>query len=109
MNSRIAHQHTIGINRRELLQVGFSGSIGFGLPTLLAQQSRAAESAPAGGSSDSIAAYPASNPYYPSDLGATIFSSLGIDLRSIIKDRVNRPMPASEGDPIAPLFTGAAS
>ena len=61
------------------------------------------------GSSDKIAAYPASNPYYPSDLGATIFSSLGIDPRSIIKDRFNRPMPASEGDPITPLFTGAAN
>lgn len=61
------------------------------------------------GSSDQIAAYPASNPYYPSDLGATIFQALGIDPRSIIKDRVNRPMPASEGEPIAPLFTGATS
>lgn len=61
------------------------------------------------GSSDNIAAYPASNPYYPSDLGATIFSSLGIDPRSIIKDRVNRPSHASEGEPIAPLFTGAVS
>ena len=61
------------------------------------------------GSSDNIAAFPASNPYYPSDLGATIFSSLGIDPRSIIKDRVNRPSHASEGEPIAPLFTGAVS
>ena len=61
------------------------------------------------GSSDKIAAYPASNPYHPSDLGATIFQSLGIDPRGIIHDRVNRPMPASEGEPIAPLFTGAAS
>jgi hypothetical protein len=61
------------------------------------------------GSSDKIAAYPASNPYYPSDLGATIFQSLGIDPRSIVRDRVNRPMPASDGQLIAPLFTGAAS
>lgn len=61
------------------------------------------------GSSDNIAAYPASNPYYPSDLGATIFQSLGIDPRSIIKDRVSRPAHASEGERIAPLFTGAVS
>jgi hypothetical protein len=46
MNSRNSHQHTLGIDRRALLQVGYSGLIGFGLPTLLAQQSRAAESAP---------------------------------------------------------------
>ena len=61
------------------------------------------------GTSDNIAAYPASNPYYPSDLGATIFQSLGVDPRSIIKDRVNRPAHANEGEPIAPLFTGATT
>lgn len=61
------------------------------------------------GSSDSIAAYPAANPYYPSDLGATIFHSLGIDPQTMMKDRINRPMPISEGHPIQPLFTGAAS
>ncbi|MSR57324.1 MAG: DUF1501 domain-containing protein [Planctomycetaceae bacterium] len=61
------------------------------------------------GSSDKIAAYPASNPYYPSDLGATLFHSLGVDPRTIMKDRLNRPMHVSEGQPIAPLFTGAAS
>lgn len=60
------------------------------------------------GSSDNIAAFPASSPFYPTDLGATIFASLGIDPHSIIKDRVGRPMPASEGEPIAPLFSGAA-
>lgn len=59
------------------------------------------------GSSDNIAAYPASNPYYPSDLGATIFSALGVEPRAIIKDRVNRPMHANEGESIAPLFSGA--
>jgi hypothetical protein len=61
------------------------------------------------GSSDKIAAYPASHPCYPSDLGATIFHSLGVDPRSLVKDRVNRPLPISEGEPIAPLYTGAAS
>jgi hypothetical protein len=30
------HRHTIGINRRELLQVGFSGLLGLGLPALAA-------------------------------------------------------------------------
>ena len=46
MNSRNTHQHTRGINRRELLQVGYSGLIGLSLPTLLAQQVSAAESVP---------------------------------------------------------------
>ena len=59
------------------------------------------------GSSDNIAAYPALNPYYPSDLGATIFSSLGIAPHSIMKDRVNRPSQISDGERISALFTGA--
>lgn len=61
------------------------------------------------GSSDSIAAYPAANPYYPSDLGATIFQSLGIDPQTMMKDRINRPMQINEGHLIQPLFTGATS
>lgn len=61
------------------------------------------------GSSDSIAAYPAANPYLPSDLGATILHSLGVDPHSTIKDRVNRPSRANEGHMIDSLFTGAAS
>ena len=61
------------------------------------------------GSSDKIAAYPATNPVFPSDLGATIFQVLGVDPRTAITDRLNRPMPLSEGKVIAPLFTGAAT
>jgi hypothetical protein len=30
---RNAHQHTLGIDRRELLQIGYCGLPGFGLPT----------------------------------------------------------------------------
>ena len=33
MTPRTSHQHTLGINRRELLQVGYSGLIGVGPPT----------------------------------------------------------------------------
>ena len=36
------HQHQIGLNRRELLQAGYSGLLGVGLPTLFASQRRAA-------------------------------------------------------------------
>lgn len=60
------------------------------------------------GSSDRTAAYPASVAYYPSDLGATIFHVLGVNPRSSIADRLNRPMNLNEGEPIRPLFTGAA-
>ncbi len=37
-----AHRHTIGVNRRELLQVGFSGLLGIGLPSLFAPRAAGA-------------------------------------------------------------------
>jgi len=40
--SHLGHRHTIGINRRELLQVGYSGLLGFGLSDLLSRQAAAA-------------------------------------------------------------------
>ncbi len=36
----LTHHHTIGINRRELLQVGYSGLLGVGLPSVLAAANR---------------------------------------------------------------------
>ena len=36
------HQHRIGIHRREMLQVGFSGLLGLGLPSVLSPRARAA-------------------------------------------------------------------
>lgn len=36
------HRHTAGLNRRELLQVGYSGLLGVGLPAVLSQHVRAA-------------------------------------------------------------------
>jgi Protein of unknown function (DUF1501) len=61
------------------------------------------------GRSDKIAAYPAVSPYYPSNLGATIYQALGVDPRATITDRLNRPMYLNDGDVIAPLFSGASS
>ena len=61
------------------------------------------------GSSDKIGAYPAASPYYPSNLGATIYQALGVDPQSALADRLNRPMQLNEGEVIRPLFTGAAS
>src|ERR1700731_3947276 len=39
--SPVGHQHTLGVTRRELLQVGYSCLLGLGLPTLLAGRSLA--------------------------------------------------------------------
>jgi len=49
--NRFAHRHTTGISRRELLQVGYSGLLGVGLPAMLSRQSPAAESNRSGGGS----------------------------------------------------------
>src|SRR4051794_22976051 len=37
------HRHSLGIMRREFLQVGFSGVLGLSLPTLLAGQAEASQ------------------------------------------------------------------
>jgi uncharacterized protein DUF1501 len=39
----IPHRHLAGLSRRELLQAGYSGLLGLGLPSLLAGRARAAE------------------------------------------------------------------
>lgn len=44
MTRLFPHQHRIGLTRRELLQVGYSGLLGVGLPTALSRQSNAAAS-----------------------------------------------------------------
>ena len=59
------------------------------------------------GSSDKIGAYPANNPYFPSNLGATIYRALGVDPASMVSDRLGRPMRLNDGEEIAPLFGGA--
>jgi uncharacterized protein (DUF1501 family) len=58
------------------------------------------------GRSDKIAAFPASKAYYPSDLGATIYSALGVDPASIVHDPLGRPMQLNSGEIIEPLFRG---
>lgn len=58
------------------------------------------------GNSDKIAAYPASKGYFPSDLGATIYTALGIDPGSEVTDRQGRPMRLNHGEVIQPLYSG---
>lgn len=61
------------------------------------------------GRSDKIGAYPASQAYYPSDLGATVYTALGIDPASTVTELLGRPLQLNRGQPIAPLFTGSAA
>lgn len=56
------------------------------------------------GASDAQAAYPATRGWYPADLGATIYTALGIDPAGTIVDRLGRPHRLNAGDVIAPLF-----
>jgi Protein of unknown function (DUF1501) len=58
------------------------------------------------GQSDRIGAYPASRPYTPADLAATIYRVLGVDPATELRDRLNRPIQLCTGEPISPLFTG---
>ncbi len=43
--TRYGHRHCLGITRRELMQVGYSGLLGIGLPALLSGRARAAAGA----------------------------------------------------------------
>jgi uncharacterized protein (DUF1501 family) len=58
------------------------------------------------GSSDNSGAYPHDAPSTPADITATVFSALGLDPSTLIRDQLNRPMPISEGHPITPLLRG---
>jgi hypothetical protein len=56
------------------------------------------------GSSDKIAAYPASDPVTPGDLIATLYHCLGVDPRTLIHDMQGRPYVLADGDPLSTLF-----
>ncbi len=60
------------------------------------------------GKSDKNAAYPVTTPYSPDDIGATVYSVLGIDPHAEVRDRLNRPVQLNRGRVIQPLFDGAA-
>ncbi len=56
------------------------------------------------GKSDQTASAPAENPVSPGDIGATIYSLLGIRPDTEIVDRTGRPYPLVHGDPIHALL-----
>lgn len=49
------------------------------------------------GSSDRYAAYPATNPTAPADLAATVYHCLGVDPRTELRDRLDRPYTLCDG------------
>lgn len=57
------------------------------------------------GKSDRIGAYPVTTPYRPNDMGATIYTALGIDPHQMIRDRTSRPRHLNEGKVMDVLFT----
>ena len=60
------------------------------------------------GKSDRLGAYPVSRSFGPPDLAATIYSALGVDPATQLRDRLGRPLRLCSGESIAPLFTAAA-
>lgn len=56
------------------------------------------------GSSDKIAAYPASDPVGPEDLLATIYHQLGVDPHIALRDQQGRPHHLTNGQPVRGLL-----
>ncbi len=56
------------------------------------------------GKSDPHGGYPISHPLSPEDIGATVYSVLGIDPASEIRDRFDRPLRLNSGSVISELF-----
>jgi uncharacterized protein (DUF1501 family) len=60
------------------------------------------------GKSDKIGAYPATTPFSPDDIGATVYHVLGVDPSVEVRDRQDRPVRLNRGEVMHGLFTGAA-
>ena len=58
------------------------------------------------GRSDDTGAYPVTAAHSPEDIGATVYTALGIDPGSVVRDRLNRPVHLNIGEPIEPLYSG---
>jgi uncharacterized protein (DUF1501 family) len=61
------------------------------------------------GRSDKIGAYPATTPYSPDDIGATVYDILGVNPAVEVRDRQDRPVRLNRGKVIRALFTGASA
>lgn len=58
------------------------------------------------GKSDAVGAYPITCPYRHSDVGATVYSALGINPATEIRDIQGRPLQLNSGRVIEALYTG---
>ncbi len=58
------------------------------------------------GKSDAVGAYPITRPYRHSDVGATVYSALGIDPATEIRDIQGRPLRLNSGRVIEAIYTG---
>jgi hypothetical protein len=56
------------------------------------------------GASDRLGGHPRTQPYRPSDLSATLYAALGFGPHPEYRDRLGRPLAATQGTPIAALF-----
>jgi hypothetical protein len=56
------------------------------------------------GASDRLGGYPRTHAYHPPDLSATIYTALGLGANPEYRDRLGRPLAATRGKPIEPLF-----
>jgi hypothetical protein len=57
------------------------------------------------GTSDRLAAHPATDPVRPQDFSATIFHALGIAPQTMLHNSLSRPIRVCEGTPISALFS----
>jgi hypothetical protein len=57
------------------------------------------------GRTDRFAASCATHPYRPSDIGATIYTALGVDPASEIRDQQGRPLQLNRGEVITSLYS----
>ena len=60
------------------------------------------------GRSDRIGAYPATTPYAPDDVGATVYHVLGVNPHAEVRDRQNRPVTLNRGEVMQALWSGRA-
>ena len=60
------------------------------------------------GKSDRIGAFPISRTFGPPDLAATVYSALGVDPATELRDRLGRPLRLCNGQVMEPLYTTAA-
>lgn len=58
------------------------------------------------GKSDAIGAFPVTRPYWHSDVGATIYTALGINPATEVRDIQGRPLLLNNGRVIEALYTG---